>query len=111
MIGEPDGIDRREGRSPMATYVLLTNLTDEGRKTIRSRPERIREVNKEIDGMGGKLIAQYAVLGPYDFVNIVEADNNEAIARIAVELGARGTLQLMTLPAIAVEDFISRIGP
>ncbi|MCJ7831300.1 MAG: GYD domain-containing protein [Dehalococcoidia bacterium] len=95
----------------MATYVLLTNLTDEGRKTIRSRPERIREVNKEIDGMGGKLIAQYAVLGPYDFVNIVEADNNEAIARIAVELGARGTLQLMTLPAIAVEDFISRIGP
>jgi uncharacterized protein with GYD domain len=95
----------------MATYVLLTNLTDEGRKTIRSRPERIREVNKEIDGMGGKLIAQYAVLGPYDFVNIVEADNNEAIARIAVELGSRGTLQLMTLPAIAVEDFISRIGP
>ena len=95
----------------MAIYVLLTNLTDEGRKTIRSRPERIREVNKEIDGMGGKLIAQYAVLGPYDFVNIVEADNNEAIARIAVELGSRGTLQLMTLPAIAVEDFISRIGP
>jgi uncharacterized protein with GYD domain len=95
----------------MATYVLLTNLTDEGRKTIRSRPERIREVNKEIEGMGGKLMAQYAVLGPYDFVNIVEAPNNEAIARIAVELGSRGTLQLMTLPAIAVEDFISRIGP
>jgi len=95
----------------MATYVLLTNLTDEGRKTIRSRPERIREVNKEIEGMGGKLMAQYAVLGPYDFVNIIEAANNEAIARIAVELGSRGTLQLMTLPAIGVEDFISRIGP
>jgi uncharacterized protein with GYD domain len=95
----------------MATYVLLTNLTDEGRKTIRSRPERIREVNKEIEGMGGKLMAQYAVLGPYDFVNIVEAPSNEAIARITVELGSRGTLQLMTLPAIAVEDFISRIGP
>jgi len=95
----------------MAIYVLLTNLTDEGRKTIRSRPERIREVNKEIEGMGGKLITQYAVLGPYDFVNIVEAPNNEAIVRIVVELGARGTLQLMTLPAIAVEDFISRIGP
>ena len=95
----------------MATYVLLTNLTDEGRKTIRSRPERIREVNKEIEGMGGKLITQYAVLGPYDFVNIVEAPNNEAIARIAVELGSRGTLQLMTLPAIDIEEFISRIGP
>ena len=95
----------------MAIYVLLTNLTDEGRKTIRSRPERIREVNKEIDGVGGKLIAQYAVLGPYDFVNIVEAPNNEAIVRIVVELGARGTLQLMTLPAIDIEEFISRIGP
>jgi uncharacterized protein with GYD domain len=95
----------------MATYVLLTNLTDEGRKTIRSRPERIREVNKEIEGMGGKLITQYAVLGPYDFVNIVEAPSNEAIVRIVVELGARGTLQLMTLPAIGIEEFISRIGP
>jgi len=95
----------------MATYVLLTNLTDEGRKTIRSRPERIREVNKEIEGMGGKLITQYAVLGPYDFVNIVEAPNNEAIVRIVVELGSRGTLQLMTLPAIGIEEFISRIGP
>jgi uncharacterized protein with GYD domain len=95
----------------MAIYVLLTNLTDEGRKTIRSRPERIREVNKEIEGMGGKLITQYAVLGPYDFVNIVEAPNNEAIVRIVVELGARGTLQLMTLPAIGIEEFISRIGP
>jgi uncharacterized protein with GYD domain len=95
----------------MATYVLLTNLTDEGRKTIRSRPERIREVNKEIDGMGGKLIAQYAVLGPYDFVNIVEAPSNEAIVRIVVELGSRGTLQLMTLPAIGMDDLISRIGP
>jgi uncharacterized protein with GYD domain len=95
----------------MATYVLLTNLTDEGRKTIRSRPERIREVNKEIDGMGGKLIAQYAVLGPYDFVNIVEAPNNEAIVRIVIELGSRGTLQLMTLPAIGMDDLVSRIGP
>ncbi len=95
----------------MATYVLLTNLTDEGRKTIRSRPERIREVNKEIEGMGGKLITQYAVLGPYDFVNIVEAPNNEAIVRIVVELGSRGTLQLMTLPAIGMDDLISRIGP
>jgi len=100
-----------KGRNPVAIYVLLTNLTDEGRKTIRSRPERIREVNKEIEGMGGKLITQYAVLGPYDFVNIVEAPNNEAIVRIAVELGSRGTLQLMTLPAIDIEEFISRIGP
>ena len=93
----------------MALYIILSNLTDEGRKTIKSRPERIREVNKEIDAMGGKVIAQYATLGPYDFVNVIEAANNEVIVRISVELGSRGTLQLMTLPAIDVNEFISRI--
>jgi uncharacterized protein with GYD domain len=93
----------------VALYVILSNLTDEGRKTIKSRPERIREVNKEIEAMGGKVIAQYATLGPYDFVNIIEAANNEVIVRISVELGSRGTLQLMTLPAIDVNEFISRI--
>jgi uncharacterized protein with GYD domain len=93
----------------VALYIILSNLTDEGRKTIKSRPERIREVNKEIDAMGGKVIAQYATLGPYDFVNVIEAANNEVIVRISVELGSRGTLQLMTLPAIDVNEFISRI--
>ena len=95
----------------MALYVILSNLTDEGRKTIKSRPERIREVNKEIEAMGGKVLAQYATLGPYDFVNVIEAANNEVIVRISVELGSRGTLQLMTLPAIDVDEFISRIPP
>ena len=95
----------------MALYVMLTNLTDHGRKTIKSRPERIREVNKEIEAMGGKVLAQYATLGPYDFVNIIEAANNEVIVRISVELGSRGTLQMITLPAIKVDEFISRITP
>jgi uncharacterized protein with GYD domain len=93
----------------MALYVILSNLTDHGRKTIKARPERIREVNTEIEAIGGKVMAQYACLGPYDFVNVVEAANNEVIARISIELGARGTLQLMTLPAIKIDDFISRI--
>ena len=93
----------------MALYIILSNLTDEGRKTIKSRPERIREVNKELEAMGGKVVAQYATLGPYDFVNVIEAANNEVIVRISVELGSRGTLQLMTLPAIGVNEFISRI--
>lgn len=95
----------------MAVYILLTNLTDHGRKTIRSRPERIREVNKEIEGMGAKVLAQYATLGPYDFVNVVEAANNEVMVRIVVEIGSRGSLQILTIPAINMDDFISRIGP
>ena len=68
----------------MALYIILSNLTDEGRKTIKSRPERIREVNKELEAMGGKVVAQYATLGPYDFVNVIEAANNEVIVRISV---------------------------
>lgn len=93
----------------MATYILLSTLTDEGRKTIKARPERIHEVNKEIEAMGAKVVDQYAVLGPYDFISVVEAVDNETVARISVELGARGTVQIMTLPAIPVPKFIERL--
>ena len=93
----------------MATYILISTLTDEGRRTVKDRPERIQEVNREIEAMGAKVIAQYVVLGPYDFVNVVEASDNETVARISVELGSRGTIQIMTLPAIAVEDFVARL--
>jgi uncharacterized protein with GYD domain len=93
----------------MALYVILSNLTDEGRKTIKARPERIKEVNKEIETMGGKVIAQYACLGPYDFVNVIEAADNEVITRVSVEMGSRGTLQMMTMPAVTVDEFVARI--
>jgi uncharacterized protein with GYD domain len=93
----------------MATYILLSTLTDEGRKTVKDKPARIQEVNKEIESMGAKVVGQWAVLGPYDFVNVVEAPDNETIARISVELGARGTIQIMTLPAIPVEVFQARL--
>ena len=93
----------------MATYVMLTTLTDEGRKTIQQNPERIKAVNKEVEAMGVKILAQYALLGQYDFVNILEAPNNEAIARVAMELGARGTLQTMTLAAMSLDDFIKSL--
>jgi uncharacterized protein with GYD domain len=93
----------------MTLYVLLTNLTDEGRKTIKERPERIREVNQEIAAMGVTVIAQYAVLGPYDFVNIVEAPDAGAITRLSVELGSRGTLQVMSMAAMPLDDFIATI--
>lgn len=83
---------------------MLSSLTDEGRKTVKMRPERIREVNKEIEKMGAKVISQYAVLGLYDFVNIIEAPDNDTITRISVELGSRGTVQLLTLSAIPIES-------
>ena len=88
----------------MAIYVMLTTLTDEGRKTIKQNPQRIKEVNKEVEAMGVKIIAQYAVLGPYDFINILEAPDNKAVSKVAVELGSRGTLQTMTMAAMTIDD-------
>jgi uncharacterized protein with GYD domain len=85
---------------------MLTTLTDEGRRTIKESPERIKEVNKEVEDMGAKLLSQYALMGPYDFVNVLEAADNETMAKIAVELGSRGTLQTMTLTAIPIDEFI-----
>jgi len=93
----------------MATYIMLSTLTDEGAKTIKSNPERIKEVNKEIEALGVKVLAQYAVLGPYDFVNIVEAPDNETVARVSVELASRGSVKIQTLAAIPIDDFIARI--
>ena len=93
----------------MATYIMLSNLTDEGRKTLKERPERLQAVNKEIESMGARVTAQYAVLGGYDFINIIEAPTNEVMARLAVELGSRGTIQITTLPAIAVDDFVEML--
>ena len=81
----------------MAIYVMMTRLTDEGRKTVKTNPQRIKEVNKEVEGMGVKILAQYAVLGQYDFINILEAKDNEAIARVATELSSRGTLETTTM--------------
>jgi uncharacterized protein with GYD domain len=89
----------------VANYIMLSTLTDEGRKTLKERPERLQEVNREIEAMGARVLQQYAVLGGWDFVNILEAPDNETVARISVELGSRGTVQLTTLPALPVESF------
>ncbi|HDZ62279.1 MAG TPA: GYD domain-containing protein [Nitrospirae bacterium] len=93
----------------MGIYIALSNLTDEGRKTIKQRPDRIKEVNKEIEAMGIKVLEQYAVLGPHDFVTLLEAPDNEAVMKMSVELGSRGTVQLVTLPALTIDDFIKTL--
>jgi uncharacterized protein with GYD domain len=93
----------------MPTYILLSKLTDEGWKTVREKPERIKEVNRELEAMGVKVVHQYATLGSYDFVNIVEAPDNKTIARISIEMGSRGTVQIMSVPAIPIDEFITAI--
>jgi uncharacterized protein with GYD domain len=87
----------------------LSKLTSEGRKTIREKPERLKEVNKEIEAWGAKVIMQYSLLGPYDFLNIVDAPNNDAITRVSIELGSRGTIELMSMPAMEIDEFLKMI--
>ena len=93
----------------MATYIMLSTLTDEGRKTLKERPDRLGAVNKEVEQMGARVRAQYAVLGGYDFVNVIDAPSNEVMARISMELGSRGTIKITTLPGMPIEEFVNNM--
>jgi uncharacterized protein with GYD domain len=87
----------------------LSKLTSEGRKTVRENPGRIVEVNKEIEKFGVKVVSQYATLGPYDFVNVVEAPDNKTVVKVSVELGARGTVEITKLPTISLDEFAATV--
>ena len=93
----------------MPTYVMLSTLTPEGVQTLKNNPQRLREVNKEIGQLGAEVKAQWAVLGRFDFVNIVEAPDEATMARVSLELGSRGTARYESLVAIPVDDFISAL--
>jgi uncharacterized protein with GYD domain len=93
----------------MPYYVMLTKLTEAGRKTIMQNPGRIWEVNKEVEEMGAKVVSQYSLLGEYDFLNVIEAPNNAVIARVSAAIGSRGTVQPLTLSAITIEDLVKEI--
>jgi uncharacterized protein with GYD domain len=93
----------------MPTYIMLTKLTPEGIQTIKNNPARIREVNTEVAQLGAEVKAQWATLGEYDFVNVIEAPDDKTVARVSLELGSRGTGKYETLTAIPIDDFITAI--
>jgi uncharacterized protein with GYD domain len=93
----------------VAKYILLSSMTPEGQRTLKTKPERIKEVNKEIEAFGVKVLEQYAVLGPYDFVNIVEAKDNDTVFKMSVELGSRGTIKILSMPAITIDELIKTL--
>jgi uncharacterized protein with GYD domain len=93
----------------MATYIFLSSLTDNGARKIKRKPKRIKEVNEELVKLGVTVTAQYATLGVYDFVNIVDAPDNETVARVSAELASRGSVKITTLPAIDIDDFITSL--
>jgi uncharacterized protein with GYD domain len=92
----------------MATYIMLSRLTDKGAETIKENPTRIQAVDKELEKFGVKVIAQYAVLGPFDFASVIEAPDNMTVARVSAELAARGTVRIQTLPAVPINEFIAK---
>ena len=93
----------------MPTYVMLTNLTADGVRTLKNNPGRVSEVNNEVEQIGAKVLAQYATLGQYDFITIVEAPDEKTMAKVSVELGSRGTMSSQTLAAIPAEEFASSL--
>ncbi len=93
----------------MAWYIMLSTLSESGRKVLRERPGWIKKVNADVQRMGARVVAQYAVLGPYDFVSVIEAPDNATISRVSVELGARGGAAGMTMAAIPLDEFIGRL--
>jgi uncharacterized protein with GYD domain len=93
----------------MPTYILLSNLTAQGVQTLKSNPARLREVNSDVEELGAKVVHQWATLGPFDFVNVVEAPDAQTIARVSVALGARGSAKLQTLTALTIDEFMAAL--
>jgi uncharacterized protein with GYD domain len=93
----------------MPTYILLSNLTPQGVQTLKSNPDRLREVNRDVEELGAKVLHQWATLGPYDFVNVVEAPDTATIARVSVALGARGSAKFQTLTALSIDEFLAAV--
>jgi uncharacterized protein with GYD domain len=93
----------------MPTYIMLSTLTPEGVQTVKNNPQRIKEVNREVEQIGAKVVAQWATLGQFDFVNVIEAPDDKTMAKVSLELGSRGTARYQSLAAIPIDEFIASL--
>jgi uncharacterized protein with GYD domain len=94
----------------MPKYLMLSTLSEQGLQTLRANPDRLREVNKDVEELGAKVLHQWFVLGPHDFVNIVEAENSAVIAEVSISLGARGSVHTQSYEMLEVDDLIKLLG-
>jgi uncharacterized protein with GYD domain len=92
-------------------FILLSTLSQQGVQTLKSNPERLRQVNRDVEELGAKVLHQWATLGEFDFVNVVEAPDVETIAKVSVALGARGSTRIQTLPALDIDAFLQSLSP
>ena len=93
----------------MPLFILLSTLTQQGIQTLKSNPERLRQVNADVEELGCRVLHQWATLGEFDFVNVVEAPDTATIAKVSVALGARGSTRIQTLPALSIDEFVQTI--
>jgi len=93
----------------MPIYILLSRLSQQGVQTLKSNPERLKEVNRDVEELGARVLHQWATLGEFDFVNVVEAPDTVTIARVSVALGARGSTKIETLPALTIDEFVASL--
>jgi uncharacterized protein with GYD domain len=94
----------------MPKYLMLSTLSEQGLQTLRANPDRLREVNKDVEELGAKVLHQWFVLGPYDFVNIVEAESAAVIAEVSISLGARGSVHTQSYEMLEVDELIKLLG-
>ncbi len=90
----------------MPIFILLSRLSQQGVQTLQSNPDRLREVNKDVEELGARVLHQWATLGAFDFVNVVEAPDTATIAKVSVALGARGSTRIETLPALEIDELL-----
>jgi uncharacterized protein with GYD domain len=93
----------------MPTYIILSNLSDQGLQTLQANPDRLRQVNKDVEELGAKVLHQWFLLGPYDFVNVIEAPDATTVARVAIALGARGSTRMQSFEAIEADQLLSAL--
>jgi uncharacterized protein with GYD domain len=93
----------------MPIYLLMTTLTSQGVQTLKANPDRLREVNRDVEELGAKVLHQWALVGPYDFVNIVEAPDTATIAKVSISLAARGSSKIQSYEAIEIDDFLNQL--
>jgi uncharacterized protein with GYD domain len=93
----------------MPTYLMLTTLTPQGVQTLKANPSRLREVNRDVEELGARVLHQWATLGEYDFVNVVEAPDAATIAKVSLALGARGSSKLQSLELLEIDALLGAL--
>ena len=95
----------------MPTYIMLTSLTAQGVQTLKANPDRLREVNRDVEELGAKVLHQWGMIGAYDFLNIVDAPDAATVAKVSIALGARGSAKLQTFELIEIDAMLEQLSP